>query len=55
MDRLLQDLGLRAGDLVLLGVIIGQWLSSRSRRDQGRRLGKLEKLLAAPVASGKSE
>jgi len=52
MDQLLQQLGLRPGDLILLGVILGQWLSNRSRRDQGRRIGQLEKLLAARVKSG---
>jgi hypothetical protein len=55
MDRLIQELGLRPGDLILLGVVIGQWLAHRSRRDQGRRIGQLEKLLAARAASGKRE
>lgn len=55
MDKLIQELGLRAGDLVLIGVILGQWLSNRSRRDQGRRIGRLEKLIAARAASGKRE
>jgi len=51
MDHLIQELGLRPGDLILLGVVLGQWLSGRSRRDQGRRIGQLEKLIAARVAS----
>jgi hypothetical protein len=57
MEQLLQHL--RPTELIMLGVIIGLWLSARSRREQGRRIGSVEKkvaeVLAARVASGKRE
>jgi len=49
----------RPTELIMLGVIIGQWLNARSRREQGRRIGGVEKklaeLISARGASGKRE
>lgn len=33
-------------DGILVGILIAQWFNARGRRDQGIRLGKLEKLAA---------
>lgn len=45
-------------DGLLIGVIIGQWMNARARRDQGRRIGDLERALSRVLRlddSGKHE
>lgn len=37
-------------DLVLIGVVIGLWLSGRGRRFMGERIGRLERLYERHVA-----
>lgn len=38
-------------DVLLIGILIGVWWTQLGRRDQGRRIGQLEKLVA--VLTGK--
>lgn len=40
----------RPTEWIMLGVIIGQWLNARARREQGQRIGLLEEKLAALLA-----
>jgi hypothetical protein len=42
-------------DGLLIGVIIGQWMNARARRDQGRRIGDLERALARALRLDDSE
>lgn len=59
MDRVLQELGLSWREFAMACFLAGVWWSERrsstSRRDQGKRIGDVEKqlakLLAAPGAS----
>lgn len=38
-------------DVLLIGVIVGMWIGQRGRRDQGKRIGDIEKDLTRVLAA----